>query len=672
MKKIKLVFALGLLLLFSCSEDDPIPLKADAGESQNVDTQALVTLDGSGSSGPSGFSYSWSYIGEVPESEINFQGKDTSNPTFTPPREGTYLFTLTISDGSSSDSDDVTILASGAVEIGGTLTEDLELRNIEPNEALPDYIVSTDITIENGIKLSIIEDGVRIEFRSERGINIMSDGILTNTDTTEDNGFDVVFYGDDGWKGILVQDGQINLRNATITNGGGSQFSGYSEAGAVVLGDRDAGIVNFEDNTFIASMSYDIYVPQNVRNPGPIKGNQFSYEIPMKAPLTFMEAFSHFEPNLYPDEFEYLWLLPRTDGEKDDMAKAYIFSSGGKFFVDGDFYTSTRIEIEPSTTIYMAEDASFVTESKIIFFGLRNSPILIEGLEGATWRGFASISTSTGSNQTEMNYTTIRNAGNGLISAGSFTAKEPAAIYATNDGLISDSEILNCAGHGYYSESEGTRRFKFTSTHFQTELAALNTHVSSVEKTASLANFLTFDLPDGVPAYYVWGTGPAEIWSGLGEGNFYLIDADITAADGREFTLDEGCHLKFKSGRGLVRDVPGSSVFFRGRLNNPVVLEGETDEPGSWGGVFMAGKFRIEGTTIKNGGEYLLPGATELANFVSALTEVNQYHIMVESDLIGSAGYGIVVEAGSEDYDYDNPDRNNSFENNASGSILRK
>ena len=44
-----------------------------------------VTLDGSESTGPTGFTYFWSYEGLVPESDINFQDINTTNPTFIPP-----------------------------------------------------------------------------------------------------------------------------------------------------------------------------------------------------------------------------------------------------------------------------------------------------------------------------------------------------------------------------------------------------------------------------------------------------------------------------------------------------------------------------------------------------------------------------------------------------------
>ena len=155
---------------------------ADAGSSQQVKPFDKVTLDGTGSTGPEGFTYEWTYIGDVPEEEISFEGKNTAQPTFIPPIGDIYTFILKVTSGSDTDEDDVVISAGGAIEIGGTLTEDMELENVEPNSSLPDYIVTTQLTVENGIILSIIEKDVRIKFEEGPGIVIQTDGVFTNLD----------------------------------------------------------------------------------------------------------------------------------------------------------------------------------------------------------------------------------------------------------------------------------------------------------------------------------------------------------------------------------------------------------------------------------------------------------------------------------------------------------
>ena len=91
-------FILILAVSFSCNNNDTpgVTLIANAGPDQMVKPNQAVTLDGSASSGPSGFTYSWMYTGTIPEGDINFQNSTTANPTFTPPIAGLYTFSNTI------------------------------------------------------------------------------------------------------------------------------------------------------------------------------------------------------------------------------------------------------------------------------------------------------------------------------------------------------------------------------------------------------------------------------------------------------------------------------------------------------------------------------------------------------------------------------------------------
>ena len=57
----------------SCKkEDSKIVLEPDAGMDQVVVPLKLVTLDGSATCGPDGYSTEWIDEGRVPEEEINF------------------------------------------------------------------------------------------------------------------------------------------------------------------------------------------------------------------------------------------------------------------------------------------------------------------------------------------------------------------------------------------------------------------------------------------------------------------------------------------------------------------------------------------------------------------------------------------------------------------------
>jgi hypothetical protein len=87
---------------------DPV---ADAGPDQNVDTNTLVTLDGSGSSDGDRdtLTYYWEITAD-PGGSTSLAGNDTDSPEFTPNVDGTYTIQLTVSDdynGSHTDSVDV-------------------------------------------------------------------------------------------------------------------------------------------------------------------------------------------------------------------------------------------------------------------------------------------------------------------------------------------------------------------------------------------------------------------------------------------------------------------------------------------------------------------------------------------------------------------------------------
>ncbi|MBC2717339.1 MAG: hypothetical protein HF978_18700 [Desulfobacteraceae bacterium] len=138
--------------------------------------------------------------------------------------------------------------------------------------------------------------------------------------------------------------------------------------------------------------------------------------------------------------------------------------------------------------------------------------------------------------------------------------------------------------------------------------------------------------------------------------------------------LESGVILKFKSGRSLIYDDFLYFNFFeaRGTVDNPVILDGDTGTPGSWGGLYLGGYFRIDHCSILNGGEFLLPDASEKANVVYAYNGPgNNGNRMHNSTVANSAGYGIVQEFITEDYDFLDPAKNNIFTDNALGDFIK-
>ena len=116
---------------------DPPPNSApvaDAGPDQEVNAGATVTLDGTGSTDPDDDPLTYSWV-QTAGPAVTLTGATTAAPTFTAPTgPATLTFELTVDDGTSRDTDTVTITVNGIptanagadqlVNLGDTVTLD--------------------------------------------------------------------------------------------------------------------------------------------------------------------------------------------------------------------------------------------------------------------------------------------------------------------------------------------------------------------------------------------------------------------------------------------------------------------------------------------------------------------------------------------------------------------
>ena len=99
-------------------EQPPSGPTANAGPDQTVDEGAVVTLDGTASSDPDSqnLTYSWA-LGNHTGPPITLSSATAAKPTFQTLDDGMYTFTLTVSDGTNTATDDVTVTVRNKIPV---------------------------------------------------------------------------------------------------------------------------------------------------------------------------------------------------------------------------------------------------------------------------------------------------------------------------------------------------------------------------------------------------------------------------------------------------------------------------------------------------------------------------------------------------------------------------
>ncbi|MBK7650320.1 MAG: hypothetical protein IPJ20_05600 [Flammeovirgaceae bacterium] len=560
MKKIIITLCVALIaavsFLSSCSEDDnqgpaqgpaEIPLKSDAGPDQTVAPFTVVTLDGSASTGPtSGISYQWIINTTAGDINLSSTGSQQAKATFEPKVNGVYAFTLRITNGNNFSEDQVTVTVSGALTLGGTLTQTTTLVDIDPNPEMPDYILSSDLIIPNGVTLNFANPGadnnsITVKVTNNSGIIVQAGGKLAVT-----NGHNHKITADTGWKGILVDGGAIDLYALLALNkGGASLFAGQTEGAAITFAGASPQIIRMRAVNFINSPSRDILVTTTVSGANDIiSENTFSNAVPIKGPIAFVNKIG--TSNNF-GMYDYIHLVPSGAGTIDALTGSaqYLFDFY-KYFIDGDFTSGSPIAIT-NATILMKEGAGILAQRYTTI-----TQSTLKGVNGTNWKGIAYAATSE---QLLISNTTIENAGSDVFSTGFFTSSFKAAIYFSfgNDSNLTNVTITNSGGYGVYNDTQSNPVTIQNSTFTGTTLSALSTQANLIYASVS-GTGNTFTMPTGIAAVEVRvpnsTVSPVGSWQPLSGSNYYLFSGNTYLSNG-SWTLLPGVKLKFKAGKTL-------------------------------------------------------------------------------------------------------------------------
>ncbi len=234
-------FALTAIAVLSFAACDSVvgpssSLTADAGGDQTVAVGVPASLDGTGSSDGDGASltYAWSFVSQPGGSSAPLTGT-SATASFTPDVAGAYVVRLSVSNGTNTDTDEVTVTAEQGqiTELDGDVTADRTL-------AAGLYTVRSGLTIRVTGAALTLSPGVRIDFGAGAGLQINSDGALVSAGTatqpvTLQGGQPSPGY----WSGVAVYSSDVRnrLAHTTVAHGGGGRYSGMFAAANVALND---------------------------------------------------------------------------------------------------------------------------------------------------------------------------------------------------------------------------------------------------------------------------------------------------------------------------------------------------------------------------------------------------------------------------------------------------
>jgi len=680
------ILLIGATILTSCSEDDgdttpgtsPDVLTADAGSAQSAMPGQDVTLDASNSTGTN-LNYEWEFSGPGSITLSDGTVREPSNGTFSNESgftfsaqvTGEYFFSLRITSGNEFSQASVTVTVAGALELTSLAPTDgsstLKLSDVNLDDS-PDYIVNSVLTLPENIWIEF-DGNITIAFADGAGLKLAgSNFISTNSQLT----FEPVSA---GWKGVLAE-GNVEFTGSLVIDGAGtSTFDGMEAAAINSLGTFKSGFVQFKNST-----GYDLIISDAATELAS-GGFIFSSQTPLKMPFRLIPSIAGISVE-YPNDALITLSADVNSQLSTGASGGYTLVVKSDILITGGLHVNSNIRFSLSSghhTLFMEENTSLISSNSFRVTGNSESILTITGQNDSKWNGLH----LSGNNHLE--HVIIKNAGANPISSGSISGiTEKTSIYLNGSlDILKNATITDGGGYGLYVSSFGflaggtggsPRYDNYTiSNHPEPAISAQRNQAYHMSEGT-----LTISTPTDVAAIEVRNTSTAipnnSNWNGLGDGNFYQFEGDLTVGNGSSnstLNIGAGAHFKFNTDNKIFVESLGT-LNATGTVESPIILDGNTD----WAGVLVGGSSgstirtsncSFDFVTVQNGGSTALTiGASTAGVYVQTMGTLSFTNCTFKDN----TGYGVILESNSTVFDFNAAENGNTFSGNSIGDLV--
>ncbi len=640
---LKALFFIGVLFFYGCnSTDDPIPsVVVDAGVDQSITLGEAVNLSGTATGGT--LVYVWEITTRPVGSVVFITNFLSATTSFVPDVVGEYTVTLTVTNQDGDEGTDEVIITveegDGPTEIGGTIDADMTLINRVEDPLLPDYIASSNVTVNATLT---IEPGVRIVFEDDKGMSINTGGALIAVGSSAEN---IIFTGVQQevgyWKGLEIEsnDAKNELTFSVIEYAGSSGFDGANLKANLMV--QNAGKVKITNSIFRNGAGYGLYT-RHLESDLPTFSNNIitGNEAPV---MTRINHYHYFDSNS-----DY-------SGNNDDYIDTY-WSNGGDVEEDVTWNAlnvpfrmapnvdqiAADVTIEPGTNFIGQPNGGLevIVGGSLNAVGTANDNITFVGEQDVRgyWKGIVIESNNT---KNELTYVVISNGGEEGFDGANL--KTNIMVDESGRVKITNTTSSKSGGYGLYTRKLESALPDFSTNTFTDNVAPVMMRFNHYHYLDSDSDFTGND-DDYIDTYWSNGTDITQdvTWNALTvpyrmSPNVDEIDADVIIMPGAQFIGQPN---------GGIEVIANGSLKAIGTVSDKITFTGEQDVTGYWKGLrFLSNNANniFENVVISNGGEEGFDGGNRKANI-----EVGNGGIftIADSELTKSGGNAIRVQSG--------------------------